>query len=138
MTSLKIVTLFRLLPSEDPPDVVTGAEHVGTIIWSVSPVVIVPLSSDIALPVHVVLSPTVMALLLSMSVPMNVVLAASVVAAVAVQKTLQADAPLDNVITEPASEVRAPSALKIYVPLPFRVTLPPTSMAPVLQYTPGV
>jgi hypothetical protein len=98
-------------------------------------VVTVPLYAK-AFPVHITVLPTVMPES-SMSIPTNVVLAASVVAALGVQKTLQADAPPDNVTTEPAAEVSAPTGLKIYVPLPLKVIGPPIFIAPELQYTPG-
>ena len=110
-----------------------GAEQVGTVMVSVS-VVSVPPNAN-ALPVHVLLAPTVMPAA-PMTVPANVVLAASVVAAVGVQKTSHADAPV-NVTTAPAVEVSAPTGLKMKVPLPLRVRGPPTFIAPELQYTPG-
>lgn len=100
----------------------------------VSVVTVPPKAS--AMPIHVVLAPTVMPAL-SMTVPANVVLAPSVVACVGVQKTLHADAPL-RVTTAPAVDVSAPTALKMNVPLPLSVSGPPMFIAPELQYTPGV
>lgn len=108
--------------------------HVGTLMVSVSVVTVPPNAR--ALPVHVTLAPTVIPAG-SMIVPTNVVLAASVAAPVGVQKTLHDDAPA-NVMAEPAVDVRAPSGLKRYVPLPFSVSGPPMFIAPELQYTPGV
>src|SRR5512135_14253 len=125
-----------IVPLLAPPVVVTGAAQVGTVMVSVS-VVTVPAPRDRARPDHTVFAPTVIALALSMMVPAKVVLAASVVAELGVQKTLQAEAP-ESVTVAPAVEVSAPVGRKMYVPLPFNVRGPPTSMAPVLQYTPGV
>jgi len=111
-----------------------GDAHVDAVIASVSVVTVPPNAR--ALPVQVVLAPTVMPEG-SITVPVNVVLAASVVAWVGVQNTSQDDAPPAKVTTAPAVEVSAPAGLKIYVPLPLRVSGPPTFIAPVLQYTPG-
>jgi hypothetical protein len=99
-------------------------------------VVTVPPNAS-ALPVQSVLAPKVMPAA-SMTVPSNVVSAPSVVAWFGVQNTSQADAP-DNVTTELSTVVSAPSTLKMYVPLPFKVMPPvPTEAAAVMQYTPGV
>src|SRR4051812_41738822 len=67
-----------------------GDEQFGAVMVSVS-VVTVPPNAN-ALPVQVVLAPTVIPALL-MTVPRKFVLAPSVVAALGVQKTSQADAP---------------------------------------------
>ena len=76
----------------------------------------------------------------SISVPTKVELAPRLVAAVGVHHTSQADAPLASVTTELADDVSAPSILNMYVPAPFKVTVPPPPMlaAPDTQYTPGV
>ena len=112
----------------------TGAEQVGTVMVEVSVVTVPPKAR--ALPVHVVLAPTVMPALL-ITFPMNVVFAPSVVAARGVQKTSHADAPEARVTTAPAVVVKAPVGLKMYVPVPLNVSGPPTFIAPELQYTPG-
>jgi hypothetical protein len=107
---------------------------VGILIVSALVVIVPP--KDNARPVQFTVLPTVIPEV-SMTVPINVVLAPSVAAAVGVQKTSHADAPPASVIIDPESDVSAPSGLKIYVPLPFNVIEPPTSIAPELQYTPG-
>lgn len=101
---------------------------------TVSTVTVPPNAS--AIPNHVVFAPTVMPAS-SITMPRNVVLAASVVACVGVQNTLQSDAPFNEII-EPTTEVSAPFALKMNVPLPFKFSGPPIFIAPELQYTPGV
>lgn len=118
-------------------NVAKGDTHIGAVIVTALPVVIVPAPSERALPVHTVLAPIVIALALSMIVPTNVVVAPSVVAAVGVQKTSQADAPI-SVILELSVVVSAQVVLNIYVPAPLSV-IPHTPMviAPTLQYTPG-
>jgi len=83
--------------------------QVGTVMVSVS-VVMVPLKAN-ALPDQVVFAPTVIPAS-PMTVPKKVVFAASVVAALGVQNTSQAEAPF-KVITAPAVEVSAPTALKM-------------------------
>ena len=108
--------------------------HIGTVIVSVSVVIVPPKTSPI--PVHTVLAPTVMPAA-SMTTPLKVVLAARVVAPPGVQKTLHADTPTSDTIA-PAVDVSAPPGLKMYVPLPLSVSGPPMSIAPALQYTPGV
>ena len=100
-----------------------GAGQEGTLRVSVS-VVTVP-ANDKARPVQVTVLPIVIPAS-SMLVPTKVEFAPRVVAAVGAQKTSQDEAPL-SVTTELASVVRAPSILKIYVPLPERV-IPPAPM----------
>ena len=126
---LEEVELELLLEDDDDAMI-----QIGTVSVTVS-VVTVP-SNAKALPDHVVLAPTVMPAL-AITVPANVVLAARVVAAAGVQKTSHTDAPI-NVIAAPAVDVSAPPVLKTYIPLPLSVREPPISIAPVLQYTPGV
>lgn len=99
-------------------------------------VVIVP-PNERPNPNRVVFAPTVIPAS-SMTVPIKVVFAPKVVAAVGVQKTLHADAPLVTVTVAPAVVSRAPCALKINVPFQLNVNVPPTCMAHTLQYTHGV
>lgn len=120
---------MTLLDDDDEDD-----EAAAQIVRKFVSVVTVPPNAR-AIPVHVVFAPTVMPAS-SMTIPANVVLAASVVAWVGVQNTLQADAPI-RVTIAPAVDVSAPPDLKMYVPLPLRISGPPTFIAPVLQYTPG-
>jgi len=86
-------------------------------------VVTVPAPNVKALPLHVVLAPTVIAFALSIRVPTNILSALRVVAAVGVQNTSHDDAPLANAIIELAPVVNAPFGLKIYVPAPLKVTV---------------
>ncbi len=95
-------------------------------------VVTVP-PNDNALPSHRVFAPTVIPES-PITVPLKVVFAPSVVAALGVQKTLHADAPLVRDTTAFASVLSAPVILKIYVPAPLSVIHAfPTDVAAVIQ-----
>jgi hypothetical protein len=128
-----LLPLFLLppLPADETPQV--GTEIVSTAVETVPP-------KARALPVQVIVFPIVIPDA-SISVPAKIEVAPSVVAAVGVQNILQADAPLDNMTEELATEVSAPLILNIYVPLPFRL-IPAVPMDAalevVVQYTPGV
>ncbi len=98
--------------------VVLVDEQVGTVM--VSEVVETVPPNARALPVQVTVLPTVTPEA-SMSVPAKVDVAPRVVAAAGVQYRSQAEAPLANVTEELATVVRAPSILKMKVPLPLRV-----------------
>jgi hypothetical protein len=121
----------ELPPPEEPLQL--GTEIVSTAVETVPP-------KARALPVQVIVLPIVIPDA-SMSVPAKVEVAPRVVAAVGVQNRLQAEAPLDRVTEELATEVSAPFTLNIYVPLPLRV-MPAVPMdaalEAVVQYTPGV
>ena len=113
------------------------AAHVPTVMVSLTVETVPPNAR--ACPVQVMVSPIVIPDA-SMSVPTKVEFAPSVVAAMGVQNTLQADAPLAVLTAELATVVRAPCTLKMNVPLPVRV-IPAAPMEAALeaavQYTPG-
>jgi len=109
-----------------------GSAHGGTVI--VSPVVETVPPNAKALPPHVIVLPIVIPEG-SMTVPMKVEFAPSVVAPPGVHQTSHSDAPLLNATIELADVVSAPVILKMYVPLPLRVIVPPPPMeaAPSMQ-----
>jgi hypothetical protein len=113
--------------------VVLATAQVGTILI-VSVVVETVPPKDNALPVQVIVLPIVVPEA-SMSVPWNIEFAPNVVAAPGVHQTSQAVAPFDSVMIELADVFRAPVILKMYVPLPLRVIVPPPPIvaAPEIQ-----
>lgn len=115
----------------------TVAHAAGTEIVSTSVETVPPKAK--ALPSQVTVLPIVIPDA-SISVPAKVEFAPSVVAAVGVHHRSHEDAPPANVTMELAEVVRAPSILKMYVPAPVSVIVPPPPMlaAPSIQYTPGV
>src|SRR4051812_29601978 len=94
------------LPPLEELDDAAVAPHEGTFMVSVVVETVPPKAK--ARPTQVMVLPMVIPEL-SISIPANVELAPSVVAAVGVQKTLQADAPPASVTTELAAVVKAPS-----------------------------
>ena len=114
---------------------VAEAVHVGTVIVELFVVTVVAKFN--ALPNQFTLLPTVIPAL-SIIVPTNMESAPRVVA-FGVQNTSQELAPFVNKIVEFALVFSAPLTLKIYVPAPLSVIVPPhpISAAHHTQYTPG-
>jgi hypothetical protein len=108
-----------------------GAAQFGTVIVSVSAVIVPPKANP--LPNRCTVLPIVIPAA-SRTFPTNVEFAPSVVAHIGAQNTSQADAPF-NATVDHAEVPNAPPGLKIYVPAPSRVTVPPQPIfiAPTLE-----
>jgi hypothetical protein len=119
--------------------VVVVSEHAGTLIVSMSLVMVQPKAK--ALQFRIVFEPKVIPAA-SIIVQARVELAPIVVAQIGVQNTSQGEAPQVSVTVELATVVRAPVILNIYVHAQLRLSPPDhTEAAPAaveVQYTHGV